>query len=86
MQTRMRQASRFTAVAITLAVALGGTALAQSGDPLVGSWKLNVAKSKGTSFKSWHYENRDGWCRRQVHRGLSRRGQYDESLDRYREL
>ena len=52
MQTRMRQASRFTVVAITLAVALGGAALAQSSDPLVGSWKLNVAKSKGTSFKS----------------------------------
>ena len=31
---------------------LGGTALAQSSDPLVGTWKLNVAKSKGVSFKS----------------------------------
>ena len=27
---------------------LGGTVLAQSPDPLVGTWKLNVAKSKGT--------------------------------------
>ena len=26
---------------------LGGTALAQSNDPLIGSWKLNPAKSKG---------------------------------------
>ena len=42
MQKRMRQASLFTAVAITLAVAFGGTALAQS----VGTWKLNLAKSK----------------------------------------
>jgi hypothetical protein len=38
----MRQASLLTAVAITLAVALGGTVLAQS----VGTWKLNLAKSK----------------------------------------
>ena len=42
MQKRMRQASRFTAVAMTLAVALGGTASAQA----VGTWKLNLAKSK----------------------------------------
>ena len=42
MHARMRQTSLFTAVAITLAVAFGGTALAQS----VGTWKLNLAKSK----------------------------------------
>ena len=41
MHRRMRQVLS-TAVAITLAVALGGTALAQS----VGTWKLNPAKSK----------------------------------------
>ena len=41
MHERMRQAL-FTAIAMTLAVALGGTALAQS----VGTWKLNLAKSK----------------------------------------
>ena len=51
MQKIMRQASLFTAVAITLTVALGGTAFAQSGNPLLGNWKLNVAKSKGP-FKS----------------------------------
>jgi hypothetical protein len=38
----MRRASLFTAVAITLAMALGGTAFAQA----VGTWKLNLAKSK----------------------------------------
>ena len=38
--------------AAVLVVGLVGTALAQSSDPLVGSWKLNVAKSKGTPFKS----------------------------------
>ena len=42
MHARMRRASLFTAVAITLAIALGGTAFAQA----VGTWKLNLAKSK----------------------------------------
>jgi len=42
MRGRMRQASLFTAAAITLAIALGGTAFAQA----VGTWKLNLAKSK----------------------------------------
>lgn len=30
---------------------LGATALGQTTDPLVGTWKLNPSKSKGTSFK-----------------------------------
>lgn len=42
MLARMRKATLFTAVAITLAIALGGTAFAQA----VGTWKLNLAKSK----------------------------------------
>ena len=42
MHARMRQASPFAAVAITFAVALGGTAFAQA----VGTWRLNLAKSK----------------------------------------
>ena len=42
MHTRMRQVSLFTAVALTLAVAFGATAFAQS----AGTWKLNVAKSQ----------------------------------------
>ena len=40
---------------LTAAVLLGVVNLAgfaQSTDPLVGTWKLNAAKSKGTSFKS----------------------------------
>jgi hypothetical protein len=37
----MRQAALFTALTMTLAVALGGTAHAQS----VGTWKLNLSKS-----------------------------------------
>ena len=31
---------------------VGSTALAQSPDPLVGTWKLNAAKSTGLSYKS----------------------------------
>ena len=44
MQTRMRQASLLAAVAGVLVV-LGGEALAQSNND-VGTWNLNVAKSK----------------------------------------
>jgi hypothetical protein len=42
MPARIRQASLFTAVALTLAMAFGGTAFAQA----VGTWKLNLTKSK----------------------------------------
>ena len=52
MHAGIRQASLLTAVAMTSAIVLGGAALAQSSDPLIGTWKLNVAKSKGISFKS----------------------------------
>jgi hypothetical protein len=51
MQARLRQTGLFPAVGAALIVVLGGTALAQSSNPLLGNWKLNVAKSKG-SFKS----------------------------------
>ena len=44
-------AHRLFAVA-TLVCAISGAALAQSDDPLVGTWKLNVDKSKGALFKS----------------------------------
>ena len=44
-------ANRLLAVA-TLVCVISGAALAQSGDPLVGTWTLNVAKSKGALFKS----------------------------------
>ena len=38
---------------VALVIALvGGTALAQSTDPLIGTWKLNVAKSKGAKSGS----------------------------------
>jgi len=51
MQARIRQVSLFTAVAVTLTMTLGGTAFAQT----VGTWKLNVEKSKyheGQALKS----------------------------------
>jgi len=52
MQARIRQASL---VAVGLVVALAGTAFAQSSNSEVGTWKLNLAKSKwnvGTPPKS----------------------------------
>jgi hypothetical protein len=42
---------RFLAAAVLVGV-VGVTVLAQPSDPLVGDWKLNAAKSKGTLFKS----------------------------------
>jgi hypothetical protein len=46
MMPRIRQAYVLAAVAVTSVVVLGGTALAQSGNSEVGTWKLNLAKSK----------------------------------------
>ncbi len=44
-------AHRLLAVA-SLVCVVSGAALAQSDDPLVGTWKLNAAKSKGAAFTS----------------------------------
>jgi hypothetical protein len=41
--------SRLLTLSVVLAVA-SATLVAQSSDPMVGTWKLNAAKSKGTSF------------------------------------
>src|SRR6266550_1520815 len=54
-QARIRQMSLVAVVGVGLVVVLGGTALAQSSNTEVGTWKLNVAKSKfspGTAVKS----------------------------------
>jgi hypothetical protein len=54
MQATMRQMPLFAVVGVALVV-LGGTPLAQSRNPDVGTWKLNVAKSKfspGTGNRS----------------------------------
>lgn len=40
-----------TAAALVVGI-VGVTALAQSTNPLVGTWKLNAEKSKGSTFKS----------------------------------
>ena len=56
MQARMRQAYLLAVVVVASVVVLGGMAFAQSSNPLVGTWKLNVAKSKyttGTAPKSF---------------------------------
>jgi hypothetical protein len=55
MQARMRQMSLFTAVAVASVVLLAGAALAQVNPKVIGTWTLNVAKSKyksGTVPKS----------------------------------
>ena len=46
MPTRMKRAYLPAAVASMLAALLGGAVLAQSTDSQVGTWKLNLAKSK----------------------------------------
>jgi hypothetical protein len=45
MQARIRQAYLFAVVALGLVIVLAGAALAQSSDPRLGTWKLNLAKS-----------------------------------------
>jgi hypothetical protein len=45
MRRRMRQMYLFAVVAVALMVVFGGTAFAQS-SPFIGTWKLNLAKSK----------------------------------------
>ena len=45
MQARMRQMSLFAVIAVVSVVILGGPALAQS-DRTLGTWKVNLAKSK----------------------------------------
>jgi hypothetical protein len=46
MQARMRQAYLLAVVVVASVVVFGGTAFAQSSNSQVGTWKLNVAKSK----------------------------------------
>lgn len=55
MQARIRQMYLVAVVVVASVAVLAGTALAQSSNPLVGTWKLNIAKSKynaGTAPKS----------------------------------
>jgi hypothetical protein len=46
MQARMRRISLFSVLGFALVVILGGTAFAQSTNSEVGTWKLNLAKSR----------------------------------------
>ena len=46
MQMKIRQVSLSALVATALVAAVSGVSVAESGDPLHGTWKLNVAKSK----------------------------------------
>jgi hypothetical protein len=49
----------FTAAVVVVGI-LSGSALAQSNDPLIGTWKLNAAKSKGTKSGTTKIEAADG--------------------------
>ncbi len=44
--------TKLLCTAAVLVGIVGGTALTQSSDPLIGSWKLNVEKSKGAKSGS----------------------------------
>jgi hypothetical protein len=44
--------SRFLVVTVAAFAILGGTALAQTPNPLLGTWKMNVAKSNGGRSRS----------------------------------
>jgi hypothetical protein len=60
MQARMRQTCLFAALAVTVVVVLAGTTFAQSSSSNLGTWKLNLAKSKyspGTAPKSATFTN-----------------------------
>lgn len=46
MHLKVRQVSLSALVVAALLVAVSGLSVAQSGDPLHGTWKLNIAKSK----------------------------------------
>jgi hypothetical protein len=55
MQAKIRQTCLFAVVALGLVVVLAGTTFAQSSDPRLGTWKLNLAESTyaaGTAPKS----------------------------------
>ena len=60
MQAGLRQTCLFAAFSLGLVVVLAGTALAQAGSSNLGTWKLNLAKSKyaaGTAPKSATFTN-----------------------------
>ena len=46
MQVKIQRVSLSVVVGAALATVLSGVSVAQSSDPLLGTWKLNVAKSK----------------------------------------
>jgi hypothetical protein len=60
MQAGLRRTCLFAVVAVTVVVVLAGTTLAQSSDPRLGTWKLDVSKSTyaaGTAPQSVTFTN-----------------------------
>ena len=52
MQARIRQTCLFTVVALGLVVVFAGTTFAQPGSSNLGTWKINLAKSKYAAGKA----------------------------------
>jgi hypothetical protein len=52
MQARTRQTCLFAVVALALVVVLAGTTLAQSSNSMIGTWTINLAKSKYIAGKA----------------------------------
>ena len=52
MQARIRQTCLFAVVALGLVVVLAGATLAQSSNSMIGTWKINLAKSKYSAGKA----------------------------------
>ena len=48
----MKTTQQLIATVIGIVVLAGGILAAQASDPLIGTWKLNAAKSKGSTLKS----------------------------------
>lgn len=48
----MKTTQHLIATVIGIVVLAGGILAAQASDPLIGTWKLNAAKSKGSTLKS----------------------------------
>ena len=48
----MKTTRHLLAALVGIVILTGGVLLAQASEPLIGTWKLNAAKSKGSTVKS----------------------------------
>ena len=71
METRLKRTRLWVAFVGIFAAVLAGTMLAQPTDPQVGTWKLNLAKSKyepGPSPQERYHKDRGGRRGNEGHR------------------